>query len=139
VWKFPIFPQASLKKNIIWRRKILEIRRKRIRKNAAVDPEPGMMALHCHCQFTGVYNQGFVLSLDTPPSVYMYICPEAEFLDVIGQKSSEFFSLLFTVTSTSDFIPLHHLSKTGLKLVWNVNIIYRNLKSENSQDYAQIP
>jgi hypothetical protein len=29
--------------------------------------------------------------------------------------------------------------KSGLKLVCNVNIIYRNLKSENSQDYAQKP
>jgi hypothetical protein len=75
-----------LKKNIIWGRKILEIRRKGIRKNAAVDPEPGRMASHCHCQFTGVYNRGFVLSLDTPASVYMYTCPEAEFLDVIGTK-----------------------------------------------------
>jgi hypothetical protein len=28
--------------------------------------------------------------------------PEAEFLDVIGQKSSEFYSLLFTVTSTEN-------------------------------------
>jgi hypothetical protein len=70
-----MFPQASLKKNIIWGRKILEIRRKGIRKNAAVDPEPGRMASHCHCQFTVVYNRGFVLSLDTPASVYMYICP----------------------------------------------------------------
>ena len=31
------------------------------------------------------------------------------------------------------------LSKSGLKLVCNVNIVYGNLKSENSQDYAQKP
>ncbi len=31
------------------------------------------------------------------------------------------------------------LSKSCLKLVCNVNIVYRNLKSENSQDYAQKP
>jgi hypothetical protein len=31
------------------------------------------------------------------------------------------------------------LSKSGLKLVCNVNIVYRNLKPENSQDYAQEP
>ncbi len=31
------------------------------------------------------------------------------------------------------------LSKSGLKLVCNVNIVYENLKSENSQDYAQKP
>jgi hypothetical protein len=36
--------------------------------------------------------------------------------------------LLFTVTSTN-----------GLKLVCNVNIVYGDLKSENSQDYAQKP
>jgi hypothetical protein len=29
------------------------------------------------------------------------------------------------------------LSKSGLKLVSNVNIVYGNLNSENSQDYAQ--
>jgi hypothetical protein len=29
--------------------------------------------------------------------------------------------------------------KSGLKLVCNVNIVYGNLKSENSQDYAQEP
>ncbi len=31
------------------------------------------------------------------------------------------------------------LSKSGLKLVCNVNFVYGNLKSENSQDYAQKP
>ncbi len=31
------------------------------------------------------------------------------------------------------------VSKNGLKLVCNVNIAYGNLKSENSQDYAQQP
>jgi hypothetical protein len=31
------------------------------------------------------------------------------------------------------------LSKSGLKLVCNVNIVYGNLKSENSQDYTQKP
>jgi hypothetical protein len=48
---------------------------------------------------------------------------------------------VFTVTSTNGFYsslpPL--LSKSGLKLVCNVNIVYGNLKSENSQDYAQTP
>jgi hypothetical protein len=38
----------------------------------------------------------------------------------------------------TDFIPLP-LSKSGLKLVCNVNIVCGNLKSENSQDYAQKP
>jgi hypothetical protein len=41
--------------------------------------------------------------------------------------------LLFTFT----FPP--PLSKSGLKLVFNVNILHGNLKSENSQDYAQKP
>jgi hypothetical protein len=31
------------------------------------------------------------------------------------------------------------LSKSDLKLVYHVNIVYGNLKSENSQDYAQKP
>jgi hypothetical protein len=31
------------------------------------------------------------------------------------------------------------LSKSGLKLVCNVNIVYGNLKSENTQDCAQKP
>ncbi len=31
------------------------------------------------------------------------------------------------------------LNKSGLKLVYNVNFVYGNLKSENSQDYAQKP
>ncbi len=32
-----------------------------------------------------------------------------------------------------------HLSKSGVKLVCNVNIVYGNLKSENPQDYDQKP
>ncbi len=64
--------------------------------------------------------------------------PETEFLDVIGPKI-EFSSLLFAITSTTDFTPLPHLSRSGLELFYNVNILYRNLKSENSQDYAQKP
>ncbi len=44
-------------------------------------------------------------------------------------------SLLFTVTSTNRFYPP---SKRGLKrLVCYVNIVYGNLKSDNSQDDAQ--
>jgi hypothetical protein len=38
-----------------------------------------------------------------------------------------------------DFTPPPALSKSGLKLICNVNIVYGNLKSENSQDYAQKP
>ncbi len=44
--------------------------------------------------------------------------PEAEFLDVIGTKV---------------------LSKSGLKLVCNVKVVYGNHKSENFQDYTQKP
>ncbi len=40
----------------------------------------------------------------------------------------------------TDFTPpTPFLSKSGFKLVCNVNIVYGNLKSENSQDYAQKP
>jgi hypothetical protein len=35
------------------------------------------------------------------------------------------------------FTPPLPMSKSGLKLVCNVNILLRNLKPENSQDYAQ--
>ncbi len=38
----------------------------------------------------------------------------------------------------TDFTP-HPLSKSDLKLVYNVNIVYGNLKSENSLAYAQKP
>ncbi len=59
-------------------------------------------------------------------------CPEAEFLDVIGEKS---------FLNFPDFTsPLSHSpSKSGLKLLCNVNIVYVNRKSENSYDYAQNP
>jgi hypothetical protein len=45
--------------------------------------------------------------------------------------------MLFTVTSTNGFYSPPPLSKSGLKLVHNVNIVQENLKSQNSQDYAQ--
>ncbi len=58
--------------------------------------------------------------------------PEAEFLDVIGTK-------VFRV-----FLPAFHRhlyygfyswgEKGGLKLVCNVNIVYGNFRSENSQN-----
>jgi hypothetical protein len=50
--------------------------------------------------------------------------------------------MLFTVTFTTDFTyppPPPPLSKSGLKLFCNVNIVYGNLMSENSQDYAHKP
>ncbi len=65
-------------------------------------------------------------------------CPEAEFLDVTGTKVLRVFLLAFH----SHFyyrILLIPLSKSGLKLICNVDILYGNLKSENSQDYAQRP
>ncbi len=41
-------------------------------------------------------------------------------------------------TSTNGFYsPPPPLSKSSLKLVCNINLVYRNLKSENSQDYAR--
>ncbi len=45
--------------------------------------------------------------------------------------------LLFTVTSTNGriLLPPPPLSKSGLKVVCNVNILY----DENSQDYVQKP
>jgi hypothetical protein len=55
------------------------------------------------------------------------------------KKSYEVSYLLFTVTSTNRYYPPSPPSKNGLKLVCWVNIVYGNLKSENSQDYAQKP
>jgi hypothetical protein len=52
--------------------------------------------------------------------------PVAEFFDVIGAKVFRAFRL-----------DVH--SQSGLKLDYNVNIVFGNLKSENSQDYAQKP
>jgi hypothetical protein len=51
------------------------------------------------------------------------------------QKSKEFSSLLFIVIFTNGF----YLSKSGLKMVCNVNFVYGNLQFENSHDYAQKP
>ncbi len=59
-----------------------------------------------------------------------WIMREAEFLDVIGKKFSRFFPLL------TDFTPPLP-EQSSLKLVCNVNIVYGNLKSENSQDFHQ--
>ncbi len=66
--------------------------------------------------------------------------PEAEFLDVIWTKVFRVFTLIITVTSSpqlTDFTPPPPEQKCfdGLKLVCNVNIVYGNLRSENSQDY----
>ncbi len=64
---------------------------------------------------------------------------EAEFLNVIGTTEvlRVFLLAIFTVTSTNGFSsptppPPPHLSKSGLKLVYNVSIVYGigNLKSE---------
>jgi hypothetical protein len=52
-------------------------------------------------------------------------------------RNWEFSSLLFTITSTNGFYSPSPLSKSGMKLVCNKNIVYGNLKYENSQDYDQ--
>jgi hypothetical protein len=54
--------------------------------------------------------------------------PEAEFLDVTGTKA--FFLLA---------IHSHLYNGIYSPLVCNATIVYGNLKSENSQDYAQKP
>jgi hypothetical protein len=64
--------------------------------------------------------------------------PEAEFLDVIGTKVLRVF-LLDIHSHLHLRILLPPMSKSGLKLVYNVNIDHRNLKSENSQDYDLKP
>ncbi len=65
-----------------------------------------------------------------------------EFLVLFGKKifleNSSFF---FTLISNNVFYPPPPPPprQSGLKLVCNVNIVYGNLKSENSQDYAKKP
>ena len=75
--------------------------------------------------------------------VQQSIQPEAEFLDVIGEKSLRVFPPCYSQSplhAPNKFTPPPPpLSKSGLKLVCNVNIVDRNLKSENSQDCAQKP
>ncbi len=67
-------------------------------------------------------------------------CPEAEFLD----NSLRSFTLSYSQSPllkdfTPPLPPPSPPSKRALKLVSNVNIVYGNLKSEISQDYAQKP
>jgi hypothetical protein len=66
--------------------------------------------------------------------------PEAEFLDVIGTKVLRVPPCYSQSPLLMDLTPTPPPpSKSGLKLVCNVNIVYGNLKSENSQDFAQKP
>jgi hypothetical protein len=63
---------------------------------------------------------------------------EAEFLDVIGTKVLRVF-LLAIHSHLYQRIYSLSLIINGLKLVCNVNIVYGNLKYDNSQDNAQKP
>ncbi len=71
----------------------------------------------------------------------MVSTPEAEFLNVIETKVLRGFPLAIhshlTVITRLYSPPPPSIS--GLKLVCNLNIVYGNLKSESSQDYAQKP
>jgi hypothetical protein len=83
-------------------------------------------------------------------------CTEAEFLNEIQTKSLEFSSLLFTVPSTAlpwDFYffkLMQPITVSAVQLlcivrerggeIWHcLRNLYRNLKTENSQDYAHKP
>jgi hypothetical protein len=70
---------------------------------------------------------------------HAWLWAEAELLDVIRTKVVRVFLLLFTVTSTNRFTTHLPMSKSGLKLVCNVNIVSENFRSENSQDCAKKP
>jgi hypothetical protein len=61
------------------------------------------------------------------------ICTEAEFLDVIGIKVMIVYPLAIQSHSTNRFYSASTLSKSGLKRVCSVNIVYGNLKSQNSR------
>ncbi len=56
---------------------------------------------------------------------------------ILGCKSYELSSGYPQSPLLTDFTPLPSLSKSSLKLVCNINTVCGNLKSENSQDYAQ--
>jgi hypothetical protein len=70
---------------------------------------------------------------------HCHAIPEAEFLDVIVAKVLRVFLLAIQSPLLQDYSPFPPWSKSGLNLVWNVNIINGNLKSENSQDYLPKP
>ncbi len=72
-------------------------------------------------------------------SCMQYISPEAEFIDAIRRKVSfkNFPPCYLQSPLLKDPPPPTLRSKSCLKLVCNVNIVYGNLKSENSQDYVQ--
>jgi hypothetical protein len=67
---------------------------------------------------------------------WLALASEAEFLDVIGTKSLQSFPPCLVISTTDFTPPPPPPRKSGLKLVCNVNIVDRNLKSENSQDYG---
>ncbi len=72
-------------------------------------------------------------------STLVYFRPETEFLNVIGTKDLRVFLLAIHSHLYIRILIPSLLSKSCLKLVCNVNIVYGNLKSENSRDYAQKP
>jgi hypothetical protein len=70
----------------------------------------------------------------------MQYSTEAEFLDAIGTMVLRAVLLaIFTVVCSYGFYSPQPYSKSGLKLVCNVNFVYGKLKFENFQDYAQKP
>ncbi len=70
--------------------------------------------------------------------LHIYLFSRVRILGRNWDKSKEFSSLLFTATSANGFYPPTR-AKCGLKLAWNVNNVYGDLNSENSQDYVQKP
>jgi hypothetical protein len=70
----------------------------------------------------------------------MYVvCPADEFLGVIGTKVLRVSSLLFTVASTNGFSPPPPPQQKRIETGLYYNILYGNLKSENSKDQRLCP
>jgi hypothetical protein len=68
-----------------------------------------------------------------------YTLSRAEFLVVIETKVLRVPPSYSLSPLLTDFTPYTPLSKSGLKLVCNINIVHGNLKSEKSQDYTWKP
>ncbi len=95
--------------------------------------------LFVHWESNEIWTQDYLLQWHVHYqliAIILYLLPFRSWgriLECIWDRSQEFSSLLFTVTSTNRSNPPPPFEQSGLKLVCYVNIVYGNLKSKNSQ------